>query len=194
MCGHTITSQIAGLPYKHYGPPAFDPTWTWATCPANLAPSTEDVKHIHPSPPHTDSDPKHTVPLPTLSENLPSHAKDTSACPYSHPPTLLCPPTLLVQVLEGSFMSHPSTQDLSLSPLTSLPMVPHTLPEATTSCCTLDRVVDTHADTDRSQTQPTMIHNRRLPLINLHLQIYSLRSLPCGIFLLTMTTHALLES
>jgi hypothetical protein len=26
MCGHTITPQIATLPYKHYGPPTFDPT------------------------------------------------------------------------------------------------------------------------------------------------------------------------
>ena len=133
---------------KHHDPPTFDPTCICATAPANLAPSTEDLKHIYPSPPHTDSDPKHTVPLPTLSEDSPSHAEGTSVCPHSGPLTLPCPLTPLTQVSEGPLTSHPSKQDLPLSPPPSLPMVPHALPEATTSCYTLDRVVDAHDDAD----------------------------------------------
>ena len=40
-------------------------------------------------------------------------------------------------------MPHPSTQDLPLPlPPSSLSMVPYTPPEATTSCYTLDRVID----------------------------------------------------
>jgi hypothetical protein len=133
---------------KHHDSPTFDPTCTCATAPSNLAPSTEDLKHIYPSPPHTDSDPKHTVPLPTLSEDSPSHAEGTSACPHSRPLTLPCPLTPLTQVSEGPLTSHPSKEDLPLSPPPSLPMVPHALPEATISCYTLDRVVDARDDAD----------------------------------------------
>jgi hypothetical protein len=148
LWAHYYTPNRCTAVSKHHDPPTFDPTCTCATAPANLAPSTEDLKHIYPSPPHTDSDPKHTVPLPTLSEDSPSHAEGTSSCPHSGPLTLPCPPTPPTQAFEGPLTSHPSTQDLPLSPPPSLPMVPHALPEATTSCYTLDRVVDARDDTD----------------------------------------------
>jgi hypothetical protein len=148
LWAHYYTPNRCTAVSKHHDSPTFDPTCIYATAPANLAPSTEDLKHIYPSPPHTDSDPKHTVPLPTLSEDSPSHAEGTPTCPRSHPLTLPCPPTPLTQVPEGPLTSHPSTQDLPLSPPPSLPMVPHALPEATTSCYTLDRVVDARDDAD----------------------------------------------
>ena len=149
LWAHYYTPNRCTAVSKHHDPPTFDPTCIYATAPpANLAPSTEDLKHIYPSPPHTDSDPKHTVPLPTLSEDSPSHAEGTPDCPHSHPLTLPCPPTPLTRVPEGPLTSHPSTQDLPLSPPPSLPMVPHALPEATTSCYTLDRVVDACDDAD----------------------------------------------
>ena len=151
LWAHYYTPNRCTAVSKHHDSPTFDPTCIGATAPANLAPSTEDLKHIYPSPPLTDSDPKHTVPLPTLSEDSPSHAEGTSACPHSHPLTLPCPPTALTQGSEGPFTSHPSTQDLPLSPPPSLPMVPHALPEATTSCYTLDRVVDARDDADVEQ-------------------------------------------
>jgi hypothetical protein len=154
--GHTGSSDLWAQYYtpnrctavpKYHDPPTFDPTCTCATAPANLAP--EALKHIYPSPPHTDSDPKHTVPLPTLSEDSPSHAEGTSICPHSGPLTLPCPPTPLTQHSEGPLTSHPSTRDLPPSPPPSIPMVPHALPpEATTSCYTLDRVVDACDDAD----------------------------------------------
>jgi hypothetical protein len=133
---------------KHHDSPTFDPTCIWAAAPANLAPSTEVLKHIYPSPPPTDSDPKHTVPLPALSEDSPAHAAGTSPCPHSGPLTLPCTPTPFTPDPEGPLTSHPSTQDLPLSPPPSLPMVPHALPEATTSCCTLDKDVDARGDAD----------------------------------------------
>jgi hypothetical protein len=148
LWAHYYTPNRSTAVPKHHDSSTFDPTCTYATTPANLAPSTEDLKHIYPSPPHTDSDPKHTVPLPTLSEDSPSHAEGTSACPHSRPLTLPCPPTPFTQVSEGPFTSHSSTQDLPLSPPPSIPMVPHALPEATTSCYTLDRVVDARDDAD----------------------------------------------
>ena len=148
LWAHYYTPNRCTAVSKHHDPPTFDPTCIGATAPANLAPSTQDLKHIYPSPPHTDSDPKHTVPLPTLSDDSPSHADGTSACPHSRPLTPPCPPTPLTQLTEGPLTSHPSTQDLPLSPPPSLPMVPHALPEATTSCYTLDRVVDAHGDAD----------------------------------------------
>ncbi len=133
---------------KHHDSPTFDPTCIWATAPASLAPSTEDLKHIYPSPPPTDSDPKHTVPLPALSEDSPSHAEGTSVCPHSGSLTGPCPPAPLTQDPEGPLTSQPSIQDLPLSPPPSLPMVPHALPEATISCYTLDRDVDARDDAD----------------------------------------------
>ena len=148
LWAHYYTPNRCTAVSKHHDPPTFDPTCICATALANSAPSTEDLKHIYPSPPHTDSDPKHTVPLPTLSEDSPSHAEGTSACPHSRPLTLPCPLTPLNQVSEGPLTSHPSSQDLPLSPPPSLPMVPHALPEATTSCYTLDRVVDACDDAD----------------------------------------------
>jgi hypothetical protein len=133
---------------KHHDSPTFDPTCIWAAAPANLTPSTEVLKHIYPSPPPTDSDPKHTVPLPVLSEDSPAHAAGTSPCPHSGPLTLPCTPTPFTPDPEGPLTSHPSIQDLPLSPPPSLPMVPHALPEATTSCCTLDKDVDARVDAD----------------------------------------------
>jgi hypothetical protein len=148
LWAHYYTPNRCTAVSKQHDPPTFDPTCICATAPANSAPSTEDLKHIYPSPPQTDSDPKHTVPLPTLSEDSPSHAEGTSPCPHSRPLTLPCPPTPLTQVSEGPLTSRPSTQDLPLSPPPTLPMVPHALPEATTSLYTLDRVVDARDDTD----------------------------------------------
>src|SRR5229473_7884515 len=148
LWSHNYTPNRCTAVSKHHDPSTFDPTCIWAPAPANLAPPTQDLKHIYPSPPPTDSDPKHTVPLPTLSEDSPSHAGGTSACPHSDPLTLSCPPTPLPQGPEGPLTSHPSTQDLPLSPPPSLPMVPHALPEATTSCYTLDRDVDARGDAD----------------------------------------------
>ncbi|KAI9453732.1 hypothetical protein F5148DRAFT_1232186 [Russula earlei] len=111
---------------KPHDPPTFDPTCICPISPANLASSTEQLKQIYPSPPPTDSDPKHTVPLPILSEDSPSHVAEP----------------------EPPLTSHPSNKDLPLSPPPSLPMVPHALPEATTPspCCTLDRDACAHYD------------------------------------------------
>ena len=106
------------------------------------------LKHIYPSPPPTDSDPKHTVPLPVLSEDTPAHAAGTSPCPHTGPLTLPCTPTPFTPDPERPLTSHPSIQDLPLSPPPSLPMVPHALPEATTSCCTLDKDIDARSDAD----------------------------------------------
>ncbi|KAH9972915.1 hypothetical protein BJV74DRAFT_953885 [Russula compacta] len=128
-----------------HDPTTLNPTCIWGVSPPNLALSTEHFKLIYPSPPPTDSDPKHTVPLPALSEaEDSSHAPDTSACPQ--PGTLT--PTPLTQDPEGPLTSHPSSQDLPLSPPPSLPMVPHALPEATASCCTLAKLTDAHNDAD----------------------------------------------
>ena len=155
LWAHYYTPNRCTAVSKHHDSPTFDPPCTYATARANLAPSTEDLKHIYPSPPHTDSDPKHTVPLPTVSEDSPSHAEGTSTCPHSRPLTLPCPPTPLTQVSEGPFTSQPSTQDLlPLSPPPSLPMVPHALPEATTSCYTLDRLGDARDDADVEPDTP----------------------------------------
>ncbi|KAH9992827.1 hypothetical protein BJV77DRAFT_1001288 [Russula vinacea] len=127
-------------PSKHHDSPTFDPTCIWATAPANLAPSAEVLKHIYPSPPPTDSDPKHT--------DTPAHAAGTSPCPHTGPLTLPCTPTPFTPDPERPLTSHPSNQDLPLSPPPSLPMVPHALPEATTSCCTLDKDIDARSDAD----------------------------------------------
>jgi hypothetical protein len=155
LWSHYYTPNRCTAVSKHHDPSTFDPTCIWASAPSNLAPPAQDLKHIYPSPPPTDSDPKHTVPLPTLSEDS-SHAEGTSTCPRSDPLTLSCPHTPLPQGPEGPLTSHPSTQDLPLSPPPSLPMVPHALPEATTSCYTLDRDVDARGDAD---VEPDMADN-----------------------------------
>jgi hypothetical protein len=75
LWAHYYTPNRCTAVSERHGSPMFDPTCICATAPANLAPSTEDLKHIYPSPPHTDSDTKYTVPPPILSEDSPSHAK-----------------------------------------------------------------------------------------------------------------------
>lgn len=121
---------------KPHDPSTFDPSCIWTLSPAKLTP-TEQLKHVYPSPPPTDSDPKHTVPLPVLCEDTPSHV--------AGPSTLLpsSPSTPLTQHSESPLTSHPSTQHLPLSPPPSLPMVPHPLPVAATITDT-----DAHTDTD----------------------------------------------
>ena len=147
LWSHYYTPNHCTSVSKHHDPPTFDPTCVWATAPANPANSAEVLKHIYPSPPPTDSDPKHTVPLPALLDDSSSHAAGTSTCPHSGPLTLPCIPTPITQDSEP-LTSHTSAQDLPLSPPPSLPMVPHALPEATTSCCTLDKDVDARSDAD----------------------------------------------
>ncbi|KAI0294292.1 hypothetical protein B0F90DRAFT_1758040 [Multifurca ochricompacta] len=133
---------------KPHDSSTFDPTCIWNFSPAKLAPSTEELEHIYPSPPPTDSDPKHTVPLPVLCEDSSSHVTGgTSVSSLPHPLTLPCSPAPLTQRPEALLTSHPSTQDLPLSPPPSFPMVPHALPEATALCCTHDRT-DADADAD----------------------------------------------
>ena len=147
LWSHYYTPNHCTSVSKHHDPPTFDPTRVWATAPANPANSTEVLKHIYPSPPPTDSDPKHTVPLPALSDDSSSHAAAVSTSPHSGPLTFPCIPTPVTHDSEP-LTSLPSTQDLPLSPPPSLPMVPHALPEATTSCCTLDKDADARSDAD----------------------------------------------
>ncbi|KAH9961032.1 hypothetical protein BC827DRAFT_1204557 [Russula dissimulans] len=138
-------NHSTSIPNPHDSP-TFDPTCICPVSPPdNSTPSAEQLKHTYPSPPSTDSDPKHTVPLPTLSEDSPSHAARTSPC-HSDPLTRPRSPTLPTQHTEAPFTSHPSTQDLPLSPPPSLQMVPHALPEATTPFCTLDKDAGAHDD------------------------------------------------
>ncbi|KAI0255218.1 hypothetical protein BJV78DRAFT_1279426 [Lactifluus subvellereus] len=136
----------------------FDQSCVWTPSSANLPPSTEQLKRIYPSPPPTDSDPKHTVPLPALCEDPSPYAAGISARSYPRPLTLPlpCTPAPLTEASEGPLTSHPSSQGLPLSPPPSLPMVPQPLPEDTTSCCTLDTLdkdSDAHTD-DRDSDVP----------------------------------------
>ena len=121
----------------------FDPTCICTTAPANLAPFTEDLKHIYPSSPHNDSGPKHTVPLPTLSEDSPLHANSPYSCHLTPLAHLSHSPKFLKDPLRHTHL--PKIFLFSLHPC--FPWCYTCAPEATT-CYTLNRVVDTYDDAE----------------------------------------------
>ena len=49
----------------------------WTFLPAKLTSTEQQLKHIDPSPPPTDFDPIHKVPLPVLCEDSPAHVIGT---------------------------------------------------------------------------------------------------------------------
>ncbi|KAI0261742.1 hypothetical protein BC834DRAFT_426702 [Gloeopeniophorella convolvens] len=127
---------------KPHDSSTFHPACTCASIPTGLPPTRAELNRIYPSPPPTDSDPKHTVPLP-LCEDPSLHA---GLAAYADPLSL-CYPTLPVQDSERPLTSHPNTHNLPLSPPPSLPMVPHALPEAA-ACCAHSENLDADAEID----------------------------------------------